>query len=175
MGNPIPERFNRTLLNMLSTLEPEKKSDWKKYLPFLTYVYNCTKHETTKVSPYELMFGRKPRLHIDTMFDTPVQEVSQTTKKYVEQLKKRMKTAQDMAQKVTEKARSKMKSVYDRKANAPRIQIGDKVLVKILKFDGKHKIEDRYEDDIYTVVGQPNIQIPVFDVRSISGTEKRLH
>ena len=91
MGNPIPERFNRTLLNMLGTLEPEKKSDWKKYLPSLTYAYNCTKHETTKVSPHELMFGRKPRLPIDAMFDTPVQEVSQTTKEYVEQLKKRMK------------------------------------------------------------------------------------
>ena len=175
MGNPIPERFNRTLLNMLGTLEPEKKSDWKKYLPSLTYAYNCTKHETTKVSPHELMFGRKPRLPIDAMFDTPVQEVSQTTKEYVEQLKKRMKTAQEIAQEVTEKARSKMKSVYDRKAKSPMIQIGDKVLVKILKFEGKHKIEDRYEDEIYTVVGQPNIQIPVFDVRNMNGTEKRLH
>ena len=65
------------------------------------------------------MFGRKPRLPIDAMFDTPVQEVSQTTKEYVEQLKKRMKTAQEIAQEVTEKARSKMKSVYDRKAKSP--------------------------------------------------------
>lgn len=175
MGNPIPERFNRTLLNMLGTLEPDKKSDWKKYLPSLTYAYNCTKHETTKISPHELMFGRKPRLPIDSMFDTPVQEVSNTTKEYVEGLKKRMKTAQDIAQRVTEEARIKMKTVYDRKARAPKICVGDKVLVKILKFEGKHKIEDRYEDDIYTVVGQPNIQIPVFDVRSEDGTEKRLH
>ena len=176
MGNPIPERFNRTLLNMLGTLEPDKKSDWKKYLPSLTYAYNCTKHETTKVSPHELMFGRKPRLPIDSMFDTPVQEVSNhTTKEYIEGLKKRMKTAQDIAQRVTEEARIKMKTVYDRKARAPKICVGDKVLVKILKFEGKHKIEDRYEDDIYTVVGQPNIQIPVFDVRSEDGTEKRLH
>ena len=175
MGNPIPERFNRTLLNMLGTLEPEKKSDWKKNLPSLTYAHNCTKHETTKVSPHELMFRRKPRLPIDAIFDTPVQEVSQTTKEYVEQLKKRMKTAQEIGQEVTEKARSKMRSVYDRKAKSPRIQIGDKVLVKILKFDGKHKIEDRYANDIYTVVGQPNIQIPVFDVRNMNGTKKRLY
>ena len=68
-----------------------------------------------------------------------------------------------------------MKSVYDRKAKSPRIQIGDKVLVKILKFEGKHKIEDIYENDIYTVVGQPNIQIPVFDVSTMNGTQKRLH
>ena len=174
MGNPIPERFNSTLLNMLGTLEPDKKADWKKYLPSLTYAYNCTKHETTKMSPHELMFGRKPRLPIDSMFDTPIQEVSKTTKNYVEALKKRMKTAQDIANKVTQEASAMMKTVHDKKARAPMISIGDKVLVKILKFEGKHEIEDRYENDIYTVVGQPNVQIRVFDVRS-DGVEKRLH
>ena len=109
------------------------------------------------------------------MFDTPVQEVLKTTKDYVEALKNRMKTAQDIANKVTQEARAKMKTAYDKKARAPMISIGDKVLVKILKFEGKHKIEDRYENDIYTVVGQPNVQIPVFDVRSDEGIEKRLH
>ena len=68
-----------------------------------------------------------------------------------------------------------MKTVYDRKARAPKTCVGDKVLVKILKFEGKRKIEDRYEDVIFIVVGQPNIQIPVFDIRSEDGTEKSLH
>lgn len=176
MGNPIPERFNRTLLDMLGTLEPDKKSDWRKYLPSLTYAYNCTKHETTKISPHELMFGRKPKLPIDSLFDTPVQDnSSKTTKEYIKDLKKRMKNAQDIANKMTEKARIKMKSQYDKKAKAVKINIGDKVLVKILKFEGKHKIEDKYENTIYTVIGQPNENIPVFDVKSEDGTVKRLH
>ena len=176
MGNPIPERFNRTLLNMLGTLEPDKKTDWKKYLPSLTYAYNCTRHETTKISPHELMFGRKPRLPIDSLFDTPVQDVSnQTTKDYIEGLKKRMKETQEIVNKVVEQARIKMKTGYDKKAKSAKISVGDKVLVKILKFEGKHKIEDKYEDTIYTVTSQPNTDIPVFDVKSDDGTEKRLH
>ena len=77
----------------------------KKYLPSLTYAYNCMKHETPKVSPHELMFEGKHRLPIDAMVDTPAQEVSQTTKEYVEHIKKRMKTAHDTPQKVTEKER----------------------------------------------------------------------
>lgn len=176
MGNAIPERFNRTLLDMLGTLEPEKKPDWKKYLPSLTYAYNCTKHESTKISPHELMFGRKPRLPIDSLFDTPVNEVSsQTTRDYIEQLKKRMKETQEVVHKVMEKARLKMKEEYDKKAKATKICVGDKVLVKIFKFEGKHKIEDKYKDVTYTVIGQPNEHIPVYDVRSKDGDEKRLH
>ena len=172
MGNPIPERFNRTLLDMLGTvtLEPEKKTDWKKYLPSLPYAYNCTRHETTKISPHELMFERKPRLPIDSLFDTPVQkEVSQTKKDYIVGLKKRMKDTQDSVKKVSDQARTRMKSGYDKKARSARIKIGDKVLVKILKFEGKHKIEDKYEDNVYKVTGQPIQNIPVFDVQSDEG------
>ena len=33
MGNGLTERFNRTLLNMLGTLETSQKKDWKKYVP----------------------------------------------------------------------------------------------------------------------------------------------
>lgn len=44
MGNGCTERFNRTLLNMLGTLETDKKSTWKYYIAPLTYAYYCTKH-----------------------------------------------------------------------------------------------------------------------------------
>ena len=129
-----------------------------------------------KISPHELMFGRKPRLPIDPVFYTPVQrEASQTTKDYIGGLKKRMKEAQDIVQKVSDKARVKMKEGYDRKAKFTRIHVGNKVLVRILKYDGKHKIEDKYEDTIYTVTEQPIPHIAVFDVKSDKGLEKRLH
>lgn len=176
MGNPIPERFNSTLLNMLGTLEPEKKKDWKKYLPALTYAYNCTRHETTKISPYELLFGRKPKLPIDSLFETPVKEgSSQTTQEYIRELKQRMKTAQDVVNKVTDKAREKMKTLYDKKAKAAKLEIGDKVLVRILRYDGKHKIADKFEADIYEVTNQQDEDIPVFEVKSPNGLVKKLH
>jgi len=31
-------------------------------------VYNCTPHETTKISPFELMFEPKSKLPIDAVF-----------------------------------------------------------------------------------------------------------
>lgn len=91
-GNGISERYNRSLLNMLGTLDPSQKIDRKKHLPSLVYAYNCTKHESTKFSPLELMFGRTPKLSIDSMFETVDDELQkQTTTEYVEHLKERLK------------------------------------------------------------------------------------
>lgn len=58
---------------MLGTLEADQKVDWKRYIKPLVYAYNCTPHE---VSPYEFMFGRKPRLPTDSVFQQATDEVS---------------------------------------------------------------------------------------------------
>ena len=64
-GNGQSERFNRTLLTMLGTLDQDNKSRWPEYLSPLVYAYNCTKHSTTAFSPFLLMFGRESHLPID--------------------------------------------------------------------------------------------------------------
>lgn len=72
-GNGQTERFNRTLLGMLGTLDSDKKSDWPDYVAPLVHAYNCTKHASTAYSPYFLMYGRSPRLPIDVTLGVPTQ------------------------------------------------------------------------------------------------------
>lgn len=76
-GDPQPERFNQTLLNMLGTLNPSKKSKWSQYIPQLVHVYNSTQNESTGYSPYFLMFGREPKLPVDVCFGRLNEESSE--------------------------------------------------------------------------------------------------
>nr|KAG5687934.1 hypothetical protein BaRGS_021642 [Batillaria attramentaria] len=89
MGNGMTERFNRTLLTMLGTLETDKKRDWHKAVAPLTHAYNCTTHESTGYSPYYLMFGREARLPIDAMFGIDRGDGAKSHTSYVADLRKK--------------------------------------------------------------------------------------
>ena len=73
------------------------------------------------------MFGRKPRLPIDSTFENI--QVSTTTGKdtteYLKDLKERIQTTQNIVKKHSEVAQKKQKFQFDKKAKASRITIGD--------------------------------------------------
>ena len=106
-GNGITGRINRTLLGVMGTLENSQKDNWKNYLNSLVYAYNCTPHETTKISPFELMFGRKSKLPIDAVFQSLEETNYKTTKEYAEDMKERITRTQAIVHKYTEKASEK--------------------------------------------------------------------
>ena len=176
MSNGMTERFNRTLISMLGTLEPEEKGDWKKHISALVHAYNCMRHDSTGFSPFELMFGRAPRLPIDLVFGTMKDGNEPCPKSdYVKELKSRLEKSYELAGKTAEESRQKQKQQFDKTAKASNLKEGDKVLVKILAFKGKHKLADKFEEEVYTVERQPNEEIPVFVVKDPNGKLKTLH
>ncbi len=87
-GDPQPERFNRTLLSMLGTLNPVEKSRWSQHINCLVHAYNCTKNDATGYSPYYLLFGREARLPVDVCFGTfPDGKGANNHRQYVERMK----------------------------------------------------------------------------------------
>lgn len=85
-GNPV-ERFNRTLLDMLGTLQNKEKSHWHDFVKPLDHAYNCTKNEVTGFTSYKLMFGCQPQLLVDLACGLPVQGGTQTShSEYVQTL-----------------------------------------------------------------------------------------
>ena len=168
MGNGVTERFNRTLLAMLGTLTEEKKSDWKSHIPFLVHSYNATRHESTGYTPFYLMFGREPRLPIDTVFGLKMEE-PKADGEYADKLRERLKYAYELASAKNRKSSRKQKKNYDTKLRGAIPKVGDRVLVRKVAFTGKHKLEDKWEEAVYTIVEQPNEEIPVFTVQQEDG------
>lgn len=65
--NGQTERFNRTLKVALTHFVNENQNDWHDFLHSVTFAYNITEHSVTKIPPFELVFGRAPRIPIDNL------------------------------------------------------------------------------------------------------------
>ncbi len=99
IGNPVTERFNRTLLQILRTLTIEQKANWKSFVPALVLVhaYNSTHNHNTGYSPFYLMFGRQPRLAIDVILGLTGGESNNSIRGYVENLQEQLGSAYRIA------------------------------------------------------------------------------
>ena len=179
MGNGMVERFNQTLLQMLGTLDEEKKSDWKSHVAPLVHAYNVTSHNSTGFSPYYLMFGRHPRLAIDALLGLQNDNISEKyTQEYARKLKTRLTEAYNKAKTTALETSKNSKQLYDKRARYTKLIPGDLVLVRNVSVRGKCKLGDKWEKDPYIVIAQPNPEIPVFDVKkniSLAKRVRRLH
>lgn len=165
-GNGQCERFNRTLLSMLRTLSPDSKKDWKSSLAQVVHAYNCTKSEATGYSPFFLLFGRSPRLPIDSMFDTPVTEKYKTHSEYVKTWTDRMTEAYQVASKVATQAAQRGKGHYDKKTHGAELAPGSRVLVRNLtERGGPGKLRSFWEDAVHVVLRKKCEDSPVYEVK----------
>lgn len=175
-GNPV-ERYNRTLLSMLGTLKDKEKTHWRDFVKPLTHAYNCTKNDVTGFSPYELMFGRQPRLPVDIAFGLPVTpRVTQSHSQYVSKLKSHLKESYEIAMKNSQKVADKNKKRFDRGIRESTLDVGDRVLVRNLRLRNKHKLADRWEHTVYVVTKQMG-DLPVYTLKPEigNGPQRTLH
>ena len=61
------EVVNRTLSTMLRDVLKNNKKMWEECLPHIEFAYNCSLHSTTKMSPFEVVYGFLPHAPIDLL------------------------------------------------------------------------------------------------------------
>lgn len=175
-GNGQCERFNRTLLNMLGTLKDDQKEDWDQHVAELVQAYNNSPHPSTGYTPYFLMFGRHAKLPIDVMLGREDGFLG-TVDSWVHHHHKRLVTAYNQARKQVQKAQFHQKKGFDRKVKGEPLLMGQRVMVLNKRARGQGKLDDKWERNVYVVMSQPNLDIPVYVVKKegVDGEERVLH
>ncbi len=148
-GNGQTERFNHTLCSLIKSLGVTERRMWPEALPHLMLIYNTTPHSVTGISPYTLMFGRKPVLPVDHLINNTRLNWNED---YVESQSDLISRAQSVAKESLQKAADADKQRWDRRAQAGPIPVGHRVLLKQCAFTGRHKLTNRYGDTSYVVV-----------------------
>ena len=80
-------------------------------------------------------------------------------------MKQRLQEAYKAAVKASGDAQHRQKCLYDLKMHRATLQPGDRVLVRILAFRGKHKLSNRMfsrHEDVYIIEAQPNSDVPAY-------------
>lgn len=175
MGNGGVERFNRTLGSMLRTLPLKEKHKWPEQIQTLTFAYNATVHETTGYAPFQLMFGRIPRLPVDVMFRQVLHDsvvVDHGT--YLKSLMSYLHEAAEIARRHSEKEQRKQANGYNKKVRGTCLDIGDRVLVANKGERGKRKLADKWDPVVYTVVDR-NLQTHTYKLKDEKGNVRIVH
>ena len=126
------ERFNRTVASMLRGFVADHQRDWDLHLPYLLHAYRAAPQESTKESPFFLMFGRPSRAPLDLYLrpanpgypEAPSEVIRAKPEAVV-----RMHAAFQAVQGQLRDARDNQKRNHDRISKERHFEVGDEVLL----------------------------------------------
>lgn len=125
--NGSVERMNSVILQSLRLYCKGKQDDWPELLPSIMMAYRMTPvTQSTKYSPFFLLFGREMRLPVDTAL-TPKCTLSADFRIHLAQLLQNLEISRKIAAKNIENAQEKYKSQYDKRSQSPNYQPADRV------------------------------------------------
>lgn len=123
-------------------------AQWPEALKSLTFAYNCMVHETTGYAPFLLMFGRSPRLPVDIIFSSVLDDPEiADNDRYIQSLE-----AMGIAQTMATKQLQRHTELYNLKVRGSPVEVDDRVLLANKGVRGKRKLADRWGNVIYVVV-----------------------
>nr|GEW94209.1 putative mitochondrial protein [Tanacetum cinerariifolium] len=118
------EVLNRCLEGYLRAMCFHKPNDWCRWLPLAEYWYNTSFHTATKFTPYEIVYGQKPPLHLPYL-------PGESKKESIDRsLCAREQTIQLMKHNLVQ-AQQRMKQTTDKHRSDKTFKVGDWVFLKL--------------------------------------------
>lgn len=118
------EVLNRTLEIYLKCFCSDSPHDWPKYLPLAEWWYNTTYHTAIKCSPYEILYGQKPLLHVPYQAGEAVSEMVDRSLAAREAMVQLLKFH-------ILRAQQRMKDLADKHRSDRSFEVGDWVYLKL--------------------------------------------
>ena len=132
-----------------------ERSNWDQWLPYALFSFNTSVHESTGMTPHEIVFGRKVRFPTEFADE----EVPRTYVDFVDEILNRIVETESLAFVRLEAAKRRCKKYYDRKINERVFEINQYVYV--LNDARDNKFEDHYLGPfkITKVIDELNIEL----------------
>ena len=125
----LVERYNRTLTAMLAKTAQDSGRNWDKRLPYVLFAYRACCQESTRESPFFLVYGRDPRLPTPAVLNPKKTRATMDLREYGIELHSRMSAAWELAQQNITRAQKRQKAVYDQKSRPARFREGERVFL----------------------------------------------
>jgi len=112
------ERMNRSIQAMLTSYVNEHKTNWDEFLPLINFAYNSAVHKTTQYSPFELTYGRSPRLPLDLLSSSDQLDLYLSFDSYAREIQTKFAIAYEHVAKNTDVSIKPHVINHDRKVRA---------------------------------------------------------
>ena len=109
----LVEKFNSTLINMISKSSDSGGPEWDQQLPLLLFAYRSTIQESTRKSPFFLLYGRDPRLPTGSVLDEVEPAYLVDMEDYRTEFLVSLAKAKKIALENIRQAQAKQKEFYD--------------------------------------------------------------
>jgi transposase InsO family protein len=134
--NAQAEVFNKTMAKYLASFVDSSTLDWEQYLPALQFSYNTSYHSTIATTPFELLYGMKPRTP-----SLPGQDIQRKFygESFASERLQILQKAREIARQNIEDKQKEYKYQHDKNAKPHDFSIGQQVLYAQTEFVGKNK------------------------------------
>jgi hypothetical protein len=131
--NGLVERFNGTLVKMLSTVCIAAEEDWFSYVQPATFAYNTSVQATIEESPYFILYGRDACLPSDAFLSNPESHFG-STERYINEMQHRYSVAWNLVKNHLVAARDAYLRNHTNVLTLPSYSPGDEVLLLLPAF-----------------------------------------
>ncbi|XP_030849327.1 uncharacterized protein LOC115927484 [Strongylocentrotus purpuratus] len=150
---------------MIRSLEPDRRRKWPGLIHQLVFLYNCTPHGTTGLSPYRLLYGREPHTPIDQLIGNSEADWNED---FLTEHSKSLQHAHTVAKQNMEAILRSEKIRHDALPMSSTLSIGTRVLIKKCAFEGRHKLDDKVLRDPF-IITAVNDTGDVYKIRPMLG------